>query len=263
MGPHTFSLRDDSIGSSNPEPSSVRVQARPLPPSRRRLSGPLKEIKVASSHPVLRALLIAAAVLGRTGTTSADPLASYRAADVDIVLMTNPCVTDSGRAQMAVRRSRGHELGGCWRVNARGNPFVTWSDGTAQELTGSRVKLAPKYAAMLDDTDRAPGPPSASGADAGYPRPSWCKSARFPHERLICDDPRLAAADLSLGPLWRAYRRRLELSGVQQARQRADYFKRLRACGAHPECIAQEQSSQMRLYRQALAQAAPPSERRD
>ena len=60
------------------------------------------------------------------------------------------------------------------------------------------------------------------------------------------------SADLALAPLWQAYRTRLALNDIQQARIRSDYFQRLRACGSQRACIASEQAAQARLYRQAL-----------
>jgi hypothetical protein len=155
-----------------------------------------------------------------------------------------------------------------------------WGDGRVQEVAESRVRLAPKYAAMLDD-QHAPGgtdaagrsdttgttaaPPSgdaaegaaaspAAAASVDFPRASWCKDARFPHEKLICRDHELAAADLALAPLWRSYRDELKLTAVQQGRVKSEYFRRLKVCGASKPCIQREQSAQAGFYRQSLSQ---------
>jgi len=187
-----------------------------------------------------------ALMLGIHAGAPAETLASFDAGDAEILLMTEPCGAKGSRLQRAQKRTGGASLDGCWAVNARGNPVAMWSDGEVQELDQGRVRLSPKFAAMLDDADA----PRAASAD--FPRPAWCASARFPHERLVCRDRELAAADLALAPLWRAYRTGLKLNPVQQGRQKSDYFRRLKACGAKKACIAREQAAQARLYRRAL-----------
>lgn len=157
---------------------------------------------------------------------------------------------------------------GCWRVDQDTNPVVRWRDGSKAVLDGDHVRLEPRFAALL----RSPPPrralPSTSNAavdKAGtWDRPRWCAKARFPHERLVCADPSLSAADLALAPLWRRYQEGLE-PGVR-AWVKRDYFLRLKACGAQRDCVAREQDAQRRLYLAALERsgtAAPsPSARR-
>jgi uncharacterized protein len=111
-------------------------------------------------------------------------------------------------------------------------------------LPESGVRLTPAYTALLD------GFSATRPSDAGFPRARWCENARLPHERLVCHDPELAAADLALAPLWQSYRRTVK--PVEQARVRSDYFRRLKACGARKACIAKEQSAQERFYRRGL-----------
>lgn len=193
------------------------------------------------------------------------------------MLLTESCGTPDSRIQRAVGRTGDQRLEGCWSVNARGNPVVMWGDGRVLEVAESRVRLARKYAAMLNDdqpqddavgrseptvgsraprkgvvggeaTDDSPG----AAASGDFLRASWCKDASFPHERLVCRDPELAAADLALAPLWRAYRDELKLTSVQQGRVKSDYFRRLKACGASKVCIKREQATQARFYRESL-----------
>jgi len=213
--------------------------------------------------------------------TWADTLATVKVPRGEISLLTEACGTPDSRIQQAVKRSGGERTAGCWSVNARGNPVIVWGDGRVQELAESRVRLAPKYAAMLDD-EPAPGATHAAGratttrgteaptiADSGggsaavspvggasddFPRPSWCKDARFPHEKLVCRDSELAAADLALAPLWRSYRDELKLTVVQQGRVKSEYFRRLKACGTSKPCIQRAQAAQASFYRQSLAE---------
>lgn len=192
------------------------------------------------------ALWAIAWLLGIPSGARAETLARFDAGGDEILLMTEACGARGSKLQRAQKTAGGQRLAGCWAVNARGNPVAMWSDGEVQELDQARVRLAPKFAAMLEDAD----PPRAAPAD--FPRPAWCRDARFAHERLVCRDKELAAADLALAPLWRSYRTELKLNAVQQGRQKSDYFRRLKACGANKPCIAREQAAQMRLYRNAL-----------
>jgi hypothetical protein len=182
-----------------------------------------------------------------------DQLASYKSRGREIALMTEPCGAKGSKAQRAHKRSNGDEIDGCWAVNRRGNPVVTWSDGQVQELKASRVRLASKYAAMLDDAESPRAAQAETPPAPDFARAAWCKDAKLPHERLICRDAELAASDLALAPLWRSYRSELKLNAVQQGRVKSDYFRRLKACGAHKDCIAREQAAQARFYRDALA----------
>jgi hypothetical protein len=202
---------------------------------------------------VFRALLIGSS-LAASLSAHGDQLASYKSrGGQEIALMTEPCGAKGGKSQRAHKRSKGSETDGCWAVNRRGNPVVRWGDGRVQELKASRVRLAPKYAAMLEDAD-APGEAQAETAPApAFARATWCKDAKLPHERLICRDPELAATDLALAPLWQSYRTELKLNAVQQGRVKSDYFRRLKACGAQKDCIVREQAAQTRFYRDALA----------
>ncbi|WP_280151753.1 hypothetical protein [Piscinibacter sp. XHJ-5] len=213
--------------------------------------------------------------------TWADTLAIVQVPRGEILLLTEACGTPESRIQRAVKRASGERMEGCWSVNARGNPVIMWGDGRVQEVAESRVRLAPKYAAMLDEqpalggtgaaarsdtTGRTAAPPSgdagggstaaspAATASVDFPRASWCKDARFPHEKLVCRDPELAAADLALAPLWRSYRDELKLTAVQQGRAKSEYFRRLKDCGASKPCIQREQAAQARFYRQSLPQ---------
>lgn len=197
-------------------------------------------------------VLWTALVLGACAGAHADQLASYRVGASDIALMTEPCGAENGKILRARRRAHGSAVDGCWAVNGRGNPVVMWGDGEVQELNESRVRLAPKYAAMLGDGAPHGAAPTQDTPAPAFARPAWCMDARQAHERLICRDAALSAADLSLAPLWRSYRAALKLNDIQQGRQKSDYFRRLKACGAQKECIAREQAAQMRLYRQAL-----------
>lgn len=211
----------------------------------------------------------------------ADTLAVVQVPGGEITLLTEACGPPEGRIQRAIRRTGDQRVEGCWSVNARGNPVVIWSDGRVQEVAESRVRLAPKYAAMLDDqpalarvdaagrsdaAGRASSPARgdvgggstatspAAAASVDFPRASWCKGARFPHEKLICRDPELAAADLALAPLWRSYRDELKLTALQQGRVKSEYFRRLKVCGGSKPCIQREQATQARLYRRSQRQ---------
>jgi len=178
--------------------------------------------------------LIAPASAPRAGV-----LATYDDGRREIVLMTQHC--PGSAAQQARAGSGPGALEGCWSVNARGNPVVRWRDGRRQELQEARVKLTPEVAALLDD-------PSTPGGT--FARPEWCAHATFRHEREVCADRQLAAADLALAPLWRSFRERV--SARERRRVQADYFRRLKACGGDKGCIAREQSAQQRYYRRFI-----------
>lgn len=188
-------------------------------------------------------LVVSVLLLGLSAGAGAETLASFDGDGHEVLLMTDSCGAPGSKLQRAQRRAGADRLEGCWAVNARGNPVAIWSDGEVQELDQARVRLSPKFAAMLDETETAP---------AGVRRPAWCAGARFPHERLVCRDPELAAADLALAPLWRAYRSAMKLNAVQQGRLKNEYFRRLKACGANKPCIAREQAAQRQFYRRAL-----------
>ena len=201
---------------------------------------------------VLEVLLIGL-LAGTSSSTNADPLATYQAAGEHVVLMTERCGAKNAKMQRASRRFEEETQGGCWAVNARGNPVVLWSDGQVQELDQSQVKLAPEYERMLQDLEPATVAKRKEVPPRTWPRPAWCEKASFAHEKLVCREKELSAADLALAPLWRAYRNQLRLNPVQQGRVKSDYFRRLKACGARKECIAREQASQRRFYETELA----------
>jgi hypothetical protein len=97
----------------------------------------------------------------------------------------------------------------------------------------------------------APQPPPPSALrPREFERPAWCPHARFPHERLVCNDAELAERDLRLASLWRQYRS--TLSRAAEAWHKSDYFRRLKACGADKACIVTEQEIQMRRYREGV-----------
>lgn len=201
---------------------------------------------------VFRALTMA--LLAAGPGVQADELASYRGIGYDVVLMTEACDAKDGKTQRARKRRNGTELHGCWSVNAQGNPVVRWSDGQVDELSESRVRLAPRYAAMLNEDGPPPAAARGSASAPGAWRPEWCDRASFPHERLICEDDDLLASNRTLAGLWRSYSTQLKLTEVQLGRVRSDYFKRLRACGASKPCVSREQAAQIGFYRKALAQ---------
>ena len=192
-------------------------------------------------------LLLSVLLLTASSASWADRLATYRSGGSQIVLMTDACKSDGSPAQRAYRRAGRGRVEGCWAANDEGNPVVTWRNGRVQELNQSAVRLTPKYAAMLRDVESTDDKPPARRA---YARPPWCKDASLAHERLICRDAELSAADLKLAPLWRSYR--TTVSKLEQARTKSDYFRRLKSCGADRECVSREQAAQTRLYREAL-----------
>jgi hypothetical protein len=196
------------------------------------------------------AVLLAVAAEGR-----GEPLATFGTGADEVVLLTERCGATDGGMQRATRASGPGARHGCWAVNAQGNPVVLWGDGEVQELDESRIRLASRYAAMLEEPPRpaAAVPSRGSARERDFARPAWCRNARQPHERLICRDRELAAGDLTLGPLWRAYRDRENLSELEQAGHKSRFFRRLKACGADKPCIAREQAERMRFYREALA----------
>jgi hypothetical protein len=201
---------------------------------------------------VLKVLLIGLLAC-TSSSTNADPLATYQAAGEHVVLMTERCGAKGARMQRASKRSEAETQDGCWAVNARGNPVVLWSDGQVQEIDQSQVKLAPEYERMLQDLEPAAVANRKEAPPHNRQRPAWCDKAGFPHEKLVCRDRDLSAADLALAPLWRAYRNERRLNQVQQGRVKSDYFRRLKACGARKACISREQASQRRFYEAELA----------
>ena len=198
---------------------------------------------------VLHAALLAA----MPAATHADRLASYSDAGGDVALMTEGCGPGDSQIQRAVKSDKGRRLAGCWVANGRGTVVVLWGDGSVQELDETQIKLTPKYLAALRKLDALTAKPEEPAPSTSkFQRALWCKDATFAHERLICRDPALAQADLQLAPLWRAYREEMKLSKAQEQRVKSDYFKRLKSCGSRRACIAREQATQMKLYREAL-----------
>ena len=201
---------------------------------------------------VLKALWIGLLACTSLGT-HADPLATYQAAGEHVVLMTDRCGAKGARMQRASKRSEAETRDGCWAVNARGNPVVLWSDGQVQEIDQSQVKLSPEYERMLQDLEPATVAKRKEIPSRDWQRPAWCAEAGFAHEKLVCRDKDLSAADLALAPLWHAYRDQQRLNPVQQGRVKSDYFRRLKACGARKACISREQALQRRFYETELA----------
>ena len=170
-----------------------------------------------------------------------EPLGTMDHRRGQIRLFDEACAGGSG--QRAVQREAVHERRGCWQSTPAGNVLVTWEDGARQVLDGNRVKLAPRVAALLEE----PG----LEAPEDFARPVWCAQAKLPHERAVCSDPDLAARDLALSDLWRAWRSTQKDGRAAETRVRRDYFQRLKACGADKDCIAREQQVQMQRYRRA------------
>jgi hypothetical protein len=207
-------------------------------------------------------------VLGLVASAArADVLGTYPHPDGTVYLMTDLCrEADPSAGQRARQTVGGRQHQGCWGLDRAGNPVVTWSDGSEVELNGDKVRLSRRMAGLLEEraagpptpTARprrevprgaAPEPPSRSAAGGReFARPAWCPDARFPHERLVCSDPELAARDLRLASLWRPYRS--TLSPAAEAWHKSEYFRRLKACGAEKACIVSEQETQMLRYRE-------------
>lgn len=190
------------------------------------------------SRLVLACLLMLAAAL----PVRAELLGRFTQGGRTIELSTDACRGDPARKRALARQGR-QLRSGCWSVDGDGNPVIRWRDGRQERLDGSRVRLAPKYAALLEDPPRRP---------SARQRPSWCPRARFPHERTICADPALAAQDLRLAPLWRDYKARMKLTPAQQAWHKSDFFGKLKACRTDRACIAREQAARRTMYEQAL-----------
>jgi hypothetical protein len=184
----------------------------------------------------------------------ADELATFSDGRTAITLRTELCGPRDSAIQRAVKRIDAMRFDGCWSMTRRGNPIVLWNDGTVQELDESRLRLTPRYLALLKELELQLPRQDQRSSTGDFRRAFWCKDASFPHERLICGDPDLAKADLDLAPLWRAYRQEMRLDGVEERRVKRDYFRRLKACGAKKPCVAREQAAQERFYRQALRQ---------
>lgn len=201
------------------------------------------------SRPCLTLLLLLAWI----SPVAADVLARYTSPDGAIDLLDQRCAGGAGKIQQARKQAAAGRLDGCWAVNAKGNPVVVWSDGTVDELDHERVRLSPKYTALLEEATQARAPAVRDRPASQFARPAWCASASFAHEKAICRDRDLAAADLALAPLWRSYRETASLNAVQQGRTKSAYFQRLKACGAQRACIAREQRAQARFYREQLA----------
>jgi hypothetical protein len=186
-----------------------------------------------------------------------DVIATYGERAQRVVLTTDDCPGHQGSDELmrAYQPSQHPAVQGCWFINQRGNPVVSWDGGGIQELPSSVLRLAPAYAALLRDADPTPPPPaSAAPRDAAHARPPWCQARTLqPHERTICEDPGLSAADLELAPLWRAYRQTLQLTPIKQAQEKSGFFHRLKACGTDAGCLAAEQARQSAFYRHALA----------
>lgn len=189
----------------------------------------------------------------------AHTLATYGSGEQRILLSDDRCPASQGGDDLmrADKPGLGESAWGCWNVNQRGNPVISWNAGGVEELDQAQVRLEPEYAALLRDEEAtAPPPPAARArppAQRSFARPAWCKAAQQPHERAICRDRALSAGDLQLGPLWRRYRDTLALSPLEQARQKSLFFHQLKACGEDKSCLARRQADRIRLYRETLA----------
>ena len=195
---------------------------------------------------------LALAIFGLlAGDVRADPLGTYPHRDGTVHLMTDLCRKDDQSAgQRAYQTAGARERRGCWHVDADGNPVVTWSDGSELVLEQGKVRLSRRMAKLLEESPEASPPGATSPAD--FARPAWCPEARFPHERLVCNDAELADRDLRLGALWRRYRNTLSIAA--ETWHKSDYFRRLKSCAADKACIVREQETQMHLYREGLRQ---------
>lgn len=229
-----------------------------------------------SGCPSACALLLVLLVLVPSGG-HAELLGTYPHRNGMVQLMTDLCrEEDPSAGQRAQRTFGGREQHGCWGVDRAGNPVVTWSDGSELELDGDKVRLSRRIARLLEEPAAAPlarspaatsvptvrpgaevpraaapaAPSRSTAPPPDFARPAWCTHAHFPHERLVCTDPELAARDLRLASLWRPYRS--TLSRAEEAWHKSDYFRRLKACGADRACIVSEQETQMRRYRDGL-----------
>lgn len=203
----------------------------------------------------LRTLLLGAVLA--SGGAHADLLASHKAGAETIGLDTEPCAARRpGWVMKQARKTAPDiELAGCWWVNRRGNPVVRWDDGAVEELQAERLVLAPRYQAALqrvDALESAASHPASGAVPPDFARPAWCRDAKQPHERLICRDPQLSAADLALAPLWRAFRTRMNLGDADLRYYKSSFYRRLKGCGGDRTCIANEQAVRTRLYRIAL-----------
>lgn len=189
------------------------------------------------------------------GSAWGDVLATARAGNEEVRLDDEPCASNRPGwvIKRAHKRSEGAEIGGCWWVDRRGNPVVRWHDGEVQPLRAEDLVLAPRHQAALRRIDALEAAGAAgAAAPAGFARPAWCAQARAPHERLICRDAQLAAADLALAPLWRAFKTRMQLDEAELRRYKSSFYRRLKACGDDRACVAREQAVRTRLYRIAL-----------
>lgn len=195
---------------------------------------------------VIRILLFAAA-MGASSALCAGQFATYQAGKYTVILMTDKCSgNSSGISRRAFMKPAGGAIDGCWWVNGRDNPVVTWTGGRIQELNAEQVRLQPRYALAIQEQPAAAAGPS-------FARPEWCKNARQPYELAVCGDRELASNSMQLGTLWRAFRAAKQLDRMQEARYRSEYLGRLKACKGVRGCVANEQSARMRIYREALA----------
>ncbi len=190
-------------------------------------------------------------------TEPLETMGSFKHPRGEIRLLTASCRPGTGIGQQAVQDlAAGGRRQGCWGVNRAGDPVISWADGAEQVLDGNRVRLAPRFAALIQEPPAAPPPapppspaqqperPPAAAED--FTRPGWCARAGFPHERLVCADRELATRDLQLAQAWRDLRP--QLSRNQRDRIPRDYFQRLKRCGADKACVTREQLAQLRRY---------------
>ena len=201
-----------------------------------------------------------------------ETMASFAHPRGEIRLLTAKCAASAGTGQQAVQDlAKGGQRQGCWGVNPAGNPVISWADGAEQVLDGNRVRLSPRFAALIDNPARAavaaapsalpapsvpatpsaqststPSAPSATPAADHFPRPVWCPRARLAHERLICADRELATRDLQLGRAWRDLRPQLGASA--QSRIAREYFQRVKRCAADKACVTRSQLAQLQRY---------------
>lgn len=87
--------------------------------------------------------------------------------------MTNQCPGDkTGQLKWAISKFGGNLREGCYVINIRGNPVVTWQDGVMQELDSTLFRVGPSQAIVKKELHRQL-PTPGTAAQSQKPAKAW------------------------------------------------------------------------------------------
>lgn len=192
------------------------------------------------------------AFTGYSDQVSSAVYATFESGRDAIVLMTDKCPSDkTGELKWAFSKSSGSLREGCYVINSRGNPVVSWGGGTIQELDAAMFRIDPKQAIIIQEIHIDPSP-ETSAVSEYFKKPSWCKNARLPHEKEICSNALLSKNDLDINELYAEYKDLVDLTAEQLQQHKNQFFISLKSCKSSIECISNKQKLRVRYYQDEI-----------